>query len=107
MLSAIGEYKGRVVLLTGGLGFVGSVLLEQLLRLTEVRSIYSSALVPVPVGFSSLSEYFTYSSLSCMKPSSNGSGLKLCLLPGPSICKTFTGGKGGAAREAKAQHIRS
>ena len=31
------QMSGSVVLLTGGLGFLGSVCLEQLLRLTEVR----------------------------------------------------------------------
>lgn len=30
------EYAGQTVLLTGGLGFLGSIILEQLLRLTEV-----------------------------------------------------------------------
>jgi hypothetical protein len=30
------EYAGQTVLLTGGLGFLGSIVLEQLLRLTDV-----------------------------------------------------------------------
>jgi len=33
-------YDGAVVFLTGGLGFLGSVVLEQLLRLTKVRHAY-------------------------------------------------------------------
>jgi thioester reductase-like protein len=31
------QFEGRTVLLTGALGFLGSVVLEQLLRLTNVR----------------------------------------------------------------------
>eukprot|EP00775_Hariotina_reticulata_P012461 gene12461-12596_t len=34
------QFEGRTVLLTGALGFLGSVVLEQLLRLTNVRKIY-------------------------------------------------------------------
>jgi nucleoside-diphosphate-sugar epimerase len=30
------EYAGQTVLLTGGLGFLGTIVLEQLLRLTDV-----------------------------------------------------------------------
>lgn len=30
------QYCGQTVLLTGGLGYLGSIVLEQLLRLTEV-----------------------------------------------------------------------
>lgn len=30
------EYAGQTVLLTGGLGFLGSIVLEHLLRLTDV-----------------------------------------------------------------------
>jgi UDP-glucose 4-epimerase len=32
------QYCGQTVLLTGGLGYLGSIVLEQLLRLTEVRA---------------------------------------------------------------------
>jgi thioester reductase-like protein len=37
MFSPAHQFAGRSVLLTGSLGFLGSVVLEQLLRLTEVR----------------------------------------------------------------------
>lgn len=40
MLSMREQTQGTSVLLTGGLGFLGSVCLEQLLRLTEVRTSY-------------------------------------------------------------------
>lgn len=37
-LSIEGNFAGKTVLLTGGLGFLGSCVLEQLLRRTEVRN---------------------------------------------------------------------
>jgi len=39
-LSIKGELVGRTVFLTGASGFVGSVLLEQLLRLCQPRKVY-------------------------------------------------------------------
>lgn len=32
------QFDGQTVLLTGSLGFLGSVVLEQILRLTDVRA---------------------------------------------------------------------
>ncbi|KAF8068243.1 fatty acyl-CoA reductase [Scenedesmus sp. PABB004] len=34
------QFAGQTVLLTGGLGYLGSIVLEQLLRLTEVKRVY-------------------------------------------------------------------
>jgi len=39
-LSVAEQIDGRCILITGGLGFLGSVALEQLLRLTEVRHFF-------------------------------------------------------------------
>lgn len=39
VLSVAEQLRGCTVLLTGGVGFLGSVCLEQLLRLTEVRQV--------------------------------------------------------------------
>jgi UDP-glucose 4-epimerase len=38
------QYCGQTVLLTGGLGYLGSIVLEQLLRLTEVREWWAGNL---------------------------------------------------------------
>jgi hypothetical protein len=38
------QYCGQTVLLTGGLGYLGSIVLEQLLRLTEVREWWAGTL---------------------------------------------------------------
>jgi len=42
------QLKGQCVLLTGGLGFEGSVVLEQLLRLTEVGCFGGLKVVDIP-----------------------------------------------------------
>jgi thioester reductase-like protein len=41
MFSVSEQTRGSSVLLTGSLGFLGSVCLEQLLRLTEVGSLFT------------------------------------------------------------------
>jgi len=43
MFSIRNEYDNESILLTGGLGFLGSVVLEQLLRTTNVKRIYVMA----------------------------------------------------------------
>uniref|UniRef100_A0A383W7M2 Fatty acyl-CoA reductase n=1 Tax=Tetradesmus obliquus TaxID=3088 RepID=A0A383W7M2_TETOB len=40
MFSPSAELAGKTVFVTGGLGFLGSVVVEQLLRLTEVKKVY-------------------------------------------------------------------
>eukprot|EP00879_Flechtneria_rotunda_P031250 GHRR01034120.1.p1 GENE.GHRR01034120.1~~GHRR01034120.1.p1 ORF type:complete len:198 (+),score=59.87 GHRR01034120.1:364-957(+) len=39
-LSVTGQFQGRSVLLTGGTGFIGGLVLESLLRTTDVAKVY-------------------------------------------------------------------
>jgi nucleoside-diphosphate-sugar epimerase len=46
MLSPKSQFAGKTVLLTGALGFLGSTVLEKLLRETEVTGKTCNGLVP-------------------------------------------------------------